>query len=488
MNEPESESDSDEYETNSISSDYSWYVSESESESESESGSEYESDYETVSELSVSEISVSSDTESYQLENNTEDELLELEASVYENIDWYINEFSCNYSNPKFIENMIDDITQLIIIGSVETGMFDDEQDTNDSIRKFVEKRIEIYFQTGIVPPRSYPADYIAPPQSQEDQEKIKTQLTYLLNLPIQTQRTPEWYATRNRLMTASNIYKIFGSQCLYNSFILEKCKPLLVPIPNAEPCVNTESPMHWGVKYEPLSQRIYEILYSPKKSIAEFGCIIHPDYNCIGASPDGINIDTTSNHYGNMVEIKNIFNREITGVPSEMYWIQCQIQMEVCGLNICDFVETRFKEYENENAFWSEEGADEGGDEKQFRGVILYFVHKTALGSTPHYVYRIVDDDSYYKIKHRTRTDEWIKEQILELSDEYSLYKTIYWYLDQISVVVLPRNKLWFNCSIEKILDTWNVIEKERIEGFSHRLPQKKNKVKPPICVIKLE
>ena len=481
MNETESEYSDSEYETeDSISSDDSWF-----SESDSEIVSELsESDSEIDSELSESD----SDNESYQLENNTEDELLELEASVYENIDWYIKEFALCYSNPNFHESLINDITQLIIIGGVETGLFDDEDDTNDSIKNFVEKRIEIYFDSGIVPIRSYPIKFIQPKQSQENQEKIKTQLTHLLNIPTQTQRTSEWYATRHRMITASSIYKIFGSQCLYNSFICEKCKPLLVPIPNEEPYVNTESPMHWGVKYEPLSSIIYKKLYSPNVTIAEFGCIQHPKYECIGASPDGINIDATSNQYGNMLEIKNIVNREITGIPSEMYWIQVQTQLEVCNLPFCSFIETRFKEYENENEFWEEDPENlEGGIGRAFRGVILYFVSKNALGSTPHYVYRIVDDDSYYKIRHRKYTDDWIRDIKLELSDEYSLYKTIYWYLDEISVVVIPRNTLWFNSSISKILHTWEVIKKERIDGYTHRLPKKINN-KPSICVIKLD
>ena len=431
--------------------------------------------------------SVSSSCSSCNLENDhSENELLDLEADVYENINDYIDEFAIQYSNPKFHESLIDDVSQLIIMGGVETGLFDNEDD-DEPLHKFVEKRAECFFEMGIAPLRSYPADYIVPPQSQETKDILKIQLTYLLNLPQQTQRTPEWYSTRHGLMTASNIYKIFGSQCLYNSFICDKCKPLLVPIENEEKCVNTESPMHWGVKYEPLTQMIYKILYCSKEPIAEFGCIQHPDFNCIGASPDGINIDSTSNHYGHMIEIKNIVNREITSIPSEAYWVQTQIQMEVCGLDMCDFVETRFKEYNDEEEFWMEEGNDEGGNEKEFRGIILYFVHKTAVGSTPFYEYRIVDSDSYYKSKHKRYTDDWINETIAENQD-YSLYKTIYWYLDEISCIIIPRNKIWFNSAIEKILDTWKVIEKERVDGFSHRLPKKINKVKPNICVIKLE
>ena len=97
-----------------------------ESESEYDSNSEYETDseyeYETYSELSgITSSELSDDDESiYHLEQtNTEDDLLELEISVYENIDWYINEFAINYSNPNFHDTLINDITQLIIIDNL---------------------------------------------------------------------------------------------------------------------------------------------------------------------------------------------------------------------------------------------------------------------------------------------------------------------------------------------------------------------------------
>lgn len=38
-----------------------------------------------------------------------------------------------------------------------------------------------------------------------------------------------------------------------------------------------------------------------------------------LGASPDGINIEPNSEKYGVMLEIKNIVNREITGIPKRV-------------------------------------------------------------------------------------------------------------------------------------------------------------------------
>ena len=85
-----------------------------------------------------------------------------------------------------------------------------------------------------------------------------------------------------------------------------------------------------------------------------DFGCIPHKEFKNIGASPDGINTDPKSSRYGRMVEVKNRFSESvpITGIPKEEYWIQMQLQMNVCELNECDFLETRFKQYDNYQDF----------------------------------------------------------------------------------------------------------------------------------------
>ena len=47
------------------------------------------------------------------------------------------------------------------------------------------------------------------------------------------------------------------------------------------------------------------------------------------------------------MVEIKNVVSREINQNPKMEYYIQMQMQMEVCDLDSCDFIETKFVEYD---------------------------------------------------------------------------------------------------------------------------------------------
>ena len=189
------------------------------------------------------------------------------------------------------------------------------------------------------IPKRSYSKSYIR--KISTNHNKIKATLFKLQNIPQPEQRTPEWYVFRNSTLTASNIYKIFMSESTQSQLILEKCCP---SDPSKYKNNNLNSPMHWGQKYERVSVLYYEHLNNTK--VSEFGCIPHRNYSYIAASPDGIICDENSNIYGRMLEIKNVVSREINGIPKTEYWIQMQIQMEVCDLNECDFLETKFLEY----------------------------------------------------------------------------------------------------------------------------------------------
>jgi hypothetical protein len=108
-----------------------------------------------------------------------------------------------------------------------------------------------------------------------------------LQNIPQPEQRTLQWYVFRNSTLTASNIYKIFCSECSQSQLILEKCQSSDASKYKNN---NLNSPMHWGQKYEPVSILYYEHLNNTK--VSEFGCIPHANYSYIAASPDGIVCD----------------------------------------------------------------------------------------------------------------------------------------------------------------------------------------------------
>jgi len=423
------------------------------------------------------------------IESLQEEDIIDIENTVIELIDEYMQNEIRAMSSPYFHNNLKREITYILyeslynIHFSEQTPRYRADMSTAmieicqsedlDEVEQLVEEICDNFFKTHIdVPPRSYSYTFTIP-KSSDESNTIMVTIDRLRNILQPKQRTEEWYQFRHNIITASNIWKVFGSECQYNSLIYEKCHPYTASnMIGGNDYVNTSSPMHWGNKYEPLSVSIYEKMFQTK--IEDFGCILHDTYPFIGASPDGINTDPESSRYGRMLEIKNIVNREIDGIPKEEYWIQMQMQMETCQLDECDFLETRFKQYATEDEIYMDL-SNTLNILHEYRGVILYFVHKIidfniAVSTSPHYVYMPLD----IPIQKET-VDAWIKTQKDELKSEYSLYEIQYWYLDELSCVLVKRNKEWFRHSVGKIEDTWKTIERERIEGYEHRSAKKR-------------
>ncbi len=287
--------------------------------------------------------------------------------------------------------------------------------------------------------------------------------LEYLKNIYQPEQKSQEWYTFRHDHITASNAWKALGTTSSKNQLIYEKCQPL-----NTEKYKSSlaETPMSWGNKYEYLTACIYE--EKNNTTISSFGCIAHPTYSFLAASPDGI--VTGENNYGRMIEIKNVVSREINGTPKKDYYIQMQIQMEVCDLEECDFVETKFVEYETELEY--------NADETSKKGVILVFIN-----SENEYVYK-------YMPFNTTDYDTWMDTTFA--TTHMTWFKNIYWKLDVYSCVLVKRQRDWFNAAVPEFISLWETIQKERVSGeFVNRAPKKrilknenKNELKPELLV----
>jgi putative phage-type endonuclease len=153
-----------------------------------------------------------------------------------------------------------------------------------------------------------------------------------LKNRPGVPQRTPEWYEARKTVITASDAAQAlgqgkFGTQL---EFFHRKLGLVTVDYSNLPP-------LQWGVKYEPAAIYVYRHMFGVR--VHDFGLLMHPDHPFIGASPDGIN------EHGVMLEIKCPYRRELDGTVPTQYYMQMQLQMEVCGLDDCDYFECEFQE-----------------------------------------------------------------------------------------------------------------------------------------------
>ena len=402
-----------------------------------------------------------SDIESVNSETTlflSEDEICDISDDIMERIDNYIETEIISLSSPNFYKNMIEHISNSVFDDWSALNIIDDSDEYYEEITEFVEQLVELYLDFSKIPKRA--RGYSNDLEDTNDFQTISKQIRKLQDIPQPAQKSKEWYDFRNGLISASNLWKVFGTESQRNSLILEKCQP---PNTNDYTRFSTDTPMHWGNKYEPVTVLIYEHMFGTK--IGEFGCIQHPKYPFIGASPDGINIDPTNQRFGRMLEIKNIVNRDITGIPKEEYWVQTQIQMEVCDLNECDFMETRILEYPNADAFYDD-------TDREYRGVILYFIERDLkVGSMPIYKYMPIDVSL-----DKETIDEWIKNIREECrSQNLVLFSTLYWYLQEYSCVLIERNRFWFQSAVPKIEELWRIIEKERVEGYEHRCAKKK-------------
>lgn len=258
-----------------------------------------------------------------------DEESLEIYQTCFHLMEEFIKDNHKLITEPDFDEIFDEDIKELMHSHFDFDIFYTEEAETE--MEEIIE-HAKNDFSKDVMPPRSYDNTIILGPP---DYDYIKEQLNVLRNKPQPVQRTKEWYKFRHNLITASNAYKAFENESSKNQLIYEKCQPLKESLyidgdNSDEECidesvkvikevvmVNTNTTLHWGQKYEPLSVKIYEYMYDTK--VEDFGCIQHESYLFIGASPDGINVDSKSDRYGRMLEIKNIVNREINGIPKNI-------------------------------------------------------------------------------------------------------------------------------------------------------------------------
>ena len=403
-----------------------------------------------------------------------EDELFHQESHAVDFIetalhlmDIYVKENPTAISDPNFEEDFKESIEEILLI-QLEDQIYLDEL-TEEDISNLIDDALEIFLTTIYDGRGKQSSDNeVETTLSAFKTEELEVQINYLRSLPQPTQRTAEWYSFRHGLITASNAYKAFEGNSTMNQLIYEKCLPLKTTSTTDDKMVNVSSPLHWGQKYEPLSVMIYEDIY--KTTVEDFGCIQHSKYPFLGASPDGINVSKESPLYGRMLEIKNVVNREITGVPKKEYWIQTQLQMEVCDLSECDFLETKFVEYASSTDFDEDDDGTKTNRTKknEFKGMILYF---SSPEGKPVYVYKDLH------LVNQAEVDSWEIRTIEESeAANQNWIKTIYWKLETLSCVLIQRNTKWFSDNIQQLQNVWSIIERERVTGYEHRAPKKRS------------
>ena len=406
-----------------------------------------------------------------------DDDIDTLHGDIVAEIDDYVKTHPLEYASPTFHADLVAEVTETIFEATVHSDLCDETDQNHQEITVMVQSIAQFYFQhAGIFPVRSFPPD--APltemPLRGTDAD-LQRHFQQLNSLPQPAQRTPEWYAFRHNLLTASNIYMALGTTAQRNRLICEKCKPLVVPTTREAP--NTQSATHWGQKYEQVTTMIYESMFPGNHVDTEFGCIQHPEHAFLGASPDGI--VTSGPRVGHMVEIKNTVSRVIADTPIMSHWVQCQVQMETCNLDYCDYIQTSIAEIDEATFYEEEDGRAPNAKSSSspqeravgsYKGLILHLISHTEGGADYKYLYTPLNLQLT-----RASVTKWIQTHSANYRSNYILFQAIYWRLREVSCVVIPRNRDWFQAALPMFKSAWETIEHEREHGYDHRLPKKR-------------
>lgn len=319
-----------------------------------------------------------------------------------------------------------------------------------------------------------------------EQYEHLYKQIKYLQNLVQPEQKSKEWFKIRESMITASDMGAILGIKGEQARLEIIKKKAGLVKSVYLD-CAAT----HHGKKYEQIATLIYMHLTNTR--IREYGLIQSNKHPFIGASPDGICDEialdgTFCNLIGRMLEIKCPYSRkiELSGlvygkIIAKYYWIQVQIQLEVCELEECDFLQCTITEYETKEDYLKDDTkttiymAEPDTTTTVFneikiktnkevvinnynKGMIIQLLPIDRQNQTNNFDAKFLYPprldlslEEYYK---------WIDESLeTNIPIGYKFNKILYWKLDIAHVVTVKRDQEWFKDSLPKLQDFWNQV-----------------------------
>jgi putative phage-type endonuclease len=315
------------------------------------------------------------------------------------------------------------------------------------------------------------------------DKKRYLDRMNDLLSRPQPAQKSPEWFEMRNNMITASNIARIIGDDPYGNPSqqLEEKCR--------GSNHIDNIYTYH-GKKYEFIAQQYYSITYNVE--LKEYGVLQHDKYSFLGASPDGIcsvyTLDKKySPYFARMLEIKCPPSRKIEikgnviktknkkGIIPNYYWCQVQLQMEVCDLDECDFLQCNIEEYEtrdqylrddisNNEEFYEEQGIKINVKNTIKKGMIIELLPKKEI-MNPHiynalYIYPKTIDMT------TVQYEEWVLDNIFNLeksnknlADNYYFNRIVYWKISCAHKILVKRDKEWFKTKFPLMKKFWDDV-----------------------------
>jgi len=168
-----------------------------------------------------------------------------------------------------------------------------------------------------------------------------------LQNKPQVAQHTADWYAQRRNRLTASEFSQILDGR--RGALLRSKLDTATGDRPSQAPVALAQEDgemvaTSWGHRFEPIVRRIYELEIAGLDTVCDtMGRLTHKTIPWLSASPDGL--VTKGPLAGHLVEIKAPKTRQPGVFVPHEYYVQMQVQMEVCDLDAVDFIEAQFKQ-----------------------------------------------------------------------------------------------------------------------------------------------
>lgn len=313
----------------------------------------------------------------------------------------------------------------------------------------------------------------------EETKKKVIALKEHSDNQPVQ--RTFEWFQLRKTRITASDVASCLrkvSTVCKHymQDYGLEKtfkhsetsfCNPYsnendFILKKNGHSEFVDNLAVKWGNKYEDAVVSFYERNFDIE--VWEFGLLLHKDISWLACSPDGIT------PLGKMIEIKCPFRRKINGIPPLYYWIQCQIQLEVCDLEDCDYIECNLENLTKEQ--W-----------EKIPDNTVSITHQPGMGPK-----REVKDlqvkgllinieNNYYYPPAKYKTCEQMIRWAEKKCNKYKKLKpqTEYYRITEYSLVSIKRNREWFSVVKPMLEKTWQKVLSFDMKNYKSYLDKKK-------------
>jgi hypothetical protein len=295
--------------------------------------------------------------------------------------------------------------------------------------------------------------------------ENRRAAIERLLSTPQIEQRTEAWYLDAAGLLSASQFNTILKSGRTRGQLVLQKASLEPPDSLQRRTCALTNdlTAFTWGIRFEPIIKQIYQDLTNTK--VVDLGRLRHPTDSRLAASPDGLVVEGPPECYGRFVEFKAPVTRKILSVIPEDYMAQMQIQMEVGGVEQCDYLEIKFN-----SGYGSKPMLEECEDCAKYYG-ILHLIGDAESAEALRYEYGPLNDRSW--------APTTLKEGEIVL-------ETIPWWSSEWFMTTVGRSRSWFASVQPAIASFWDDVQKAKNGEFD--LPPSKRQKRDPVCMIKEE